>query len=437
MPMTDEQIIRDVLGRMADEAPAALDFEELGHPTVPSKKSPPSVFGRKWAAVAAGVAALVVVVGAVLVFRPSGDGATPVGAPAEATVYELRSALASGFDALEVADGIEGVQEAYIRGHLSTKVWFTTRPEGDTVVVQQADIDVRDTAWWNMSAAPPAVGERIVTTAWIVVDDVVYQAGTPGGGDRPWRIADDPPSGPLAFGLMYFDPEYGDQFREQLAPSDAEVTRRATANGGAIWMARYDGDGQSRFYIHPDGYLASWEWHELTPMGRDSGPVDSGSITYTPLSYPDPITAPESGAPLDLADFDLPDDSLLQAPDGPEAEGVIPISDDHAANQLFTGGADYQEIHDRSQELGLEFVCGRGAGAEWCAIWDDGVVVVLPFSVPEDATATISTPGYDGWIQSETQAGEPFAIWHGEGRFHLWYERDGESLGGSGTDFPS
>lgn len=309
MPMTDEQIVRDVLRRMADEAPPALDFEELGHPTVPSGKSGSRPrLDRRLAAVGAAIAALVVAMGAVLVLRPAGNGATPVGAPAEATVEELSSALASGFDALEAADGMEGVQEAYIQGHLSAKVWFSTRPGGDTAVVQQADIDVRDTAWWNMSTAPPAEGERIVTTVWVVVDDVAYQAGPPGGDDGSWRIADNPPSGPLAFGLMYFDPEYGDQLREQLAHPYAELTRQATTKGGAIWTTTYDGGGQSRFYIHPDGHLASWEWQDLTPMARDSGPVDSGSITYTPLNDPPPITVPEVGSTLALTDLNVPED---------------------------------------------------------------------------------------------------------------------------------
>jgi hypothetical protein len=309
--MTDREIIHDVLGRMANQAPPALGFEELTQPTVTSERSAPrSPFSRRWAIAASAVAASILVVVAILVVRPGGDGATPVGAPVDATVEELRAALASGFESLEAAKGIEGLHEAYIQGHLSAKVWFTARSDGDTAVVQQADIDVQDTAWWLTSATPPAEGERIATQAWVLVDGVAYEAGPLEGGDRSWRRSDPTPSGPLAFGLLFLDPIRGEQFREMLAPSDADakVTRQRTVNGGAIWVAIYEDRGQSRFYLHPDGHLASWSWLDQGVIEVDDSPVDSGSVSYTPLGDPPPIPVPAAGTPFDPAEFDTPED---------------------------------------------------------------------------------------------------------------------------------
>lgn len=311
MTMTDREIIHDVLGRMAGEAPPALDIEELAHPTVPSRRPAPRCpFSRRWAIAVSAVAASILVVVAILVVRPGGDGATPVGAPVDATVEELRAALASGFEALEAAEGIEGLHEAYIQGHLSAKVWFTARSDGDTAVVQQADIDVRDTAWWLTSATPPAEGEHIATHAWVLVDGVAYEAGPLEGGDRTWRRSDPTSSGPLAFGLSFLDPIRGEQFREMLAPSDANaaVTRQRTVDGGAIWVATYEGGGQSSFYLHPEGHLASWSWLDRGPVEIDGPPVDSGSVSYTPLGDPPPIPVPTAGTPFDLAEFNTPED---------------------------------------------------------------------------------------------------------------------------------
>lgn len=311
MTMTDREIIHDVLGRMAGEAPPALDIQELAQPTVPSTRSASrSPFRRRWAVAVSAVAASILVVVAILVARPGGDGATPVGAPVDATVEELRAALASGFEALEAAEGIEGIHEAYIQGHLSAKVWFTARSDGDTAVVQQADIDVRDSAWWLTSATPPAEGERIATDAWVVVDGVAYEASSSADGDGIWRRSDPTPSGPLAFGLLFLDPTRGEQFREVLAPpdADAEVTRQRTVNGGAIWVATYEDRGRSRFYIHPEGHLASWSWLNRGVIEVDDSPVDSGSVSYTPLGDAPPIPLPTAGSPFDLAEFNTPED---------------------------------------------------------------------------------------------------------------------------------
>jgi hypothetical protein len=312
MPTTTKQIIRDVLGRMAAEAPPALKFEELAQPVVTAGKSGRrSTAGPRLAWVGAAVVVVVLLVGAVLVVRPGPDGTTPVGAAAPASVEEFRAALVSGFEELEQAEGIEGLQEAAIQGHLSARVWFTTGPGGDTVVIQQADVDVRDSAWWLTSISPPAEGERIVTDAWVTVDGVTYEAGSDSGVPRSWQVVESGPARSFAFALMFLDPTYSEQFRAQLSPTDADVTRQATVNGGAIWLASYSGGGQSRVYIHPEGHVASWSWFDFGPVEIDGQPVDSGEVSYSPLAESPSITLPTVGSPFDLAELDAPENFPL------------------------------------------------------------------------------------------------------------------------------
>lgn len=313
MPTTTRQILRDVLGRMAAEAPPALEFEELVQPVVTAGESGrrPTV-GPRSAWVGAAVVVVVLLVGAVLVVRPGPDGVTPAGAVEPASVEELRAALVSGFEQLEQAQGIEGLQEASIHGHLSARVWFTTGPGGDTMVIQQADVDVRDSAWWLTSNSPPAEGERIVTDAWVTVDGVTYEAGSDSGVPRSWQVAESgPPARSFAFALMFLDPTYGEQFRAQLSPTDADVTRQATVNGGAIWLTSYSGGGQSRVYIHPEGHVASWSGFDPGPVEIDGQPVDSTEVSYSPLAESPSITLPTVGSPFDLADLDAPENFPL------------------------------------------------------------------------------------------------------------------------------
>lgn len=304
MTTKTDQIIRQVLGQMADEAPPAHKSDGLAQPTVrlgkPALK--PSLGGRL-AAFGAAAIVIVVLVGAVLTIRDQPDGTVPVAATAE----ELEAALAAGFETLESAEGVVGTQEAYIEGYLSAKVWFTARPNGDTFVIQQADIDVRDTAWWNVASTPPATGEQIATSAWLTSGSTVYTVGWPAHEELVWRVSEAGPSGPMAFGLLFLDPDYSSDFRAQLVPPDAEITRQATTNGGSIWTVTVDDGGHSRFHIHPDGHLSSWSGQGIAPPSLNSIPIDSIELTYSPLSDPEPIQRPTPGAPFDVTDFGFVD----------------------------------------------------------------------------------------------------------------------------------
>lgn len=314
MTMTSERIIRDVVGRMADEAPEPLEFDELGVPLVAGPDSQRSRLRTRRIAAFAGVlaAAVVFTVTALLVTGNAPNDATPVGTPTEATVGEFNEALTGALGVLEEAPGIQGVEESYIQTHLAGRVWFSTRQSGDAVVVEQTDVDVRESAWWLTSASPSAVGENIITTARTVINGDYYQSTTSNRDSEPWSQLETEPPGTLAFGLAFFDDQFGPRLREQLTPPDAHVTRQATANGGEIWtLSTVSGEtsGEQRFYIHPDGYLASWSWQalgiEADPTDQTI-PIDAGNVAYQPLDNPAQLTTPEIGTPLDLTAYDLP-----------------------------------------------------------------------------------------------------------------------------------
>lgn len=315
MTMRNEQIIREVVGRMADEAPAPLAFDQLGEPVVArADKRSSGLSTRRLVALAATLAVVAVfAVTAVFLTRPALEDATPVGAPADASVGEFKDALTDALAVLGEAPGIQGIQESYIQTHLAGRVWFSSRDNGDIIVVEQADIDVRDTAWWLTSAGPTAVGENLTTTARLVVEGDYYQATVSDRDSQPWSQPEIDPPGTLAFGLVFFDDQFGPQVRDQIAPPDANITRQDTANGGEIWTVKGPADetsGEQRFYVHPDGYLASWSWQALRVNGDpndQTAPIDAGNISYLPLDNPDELAKPEVGTPLDLTAYDLPE----------------------------------------------------------------------------------------------------------------------------------
>lgn len=308
MNTTDEQIINEVLGRMAADAPEPIRLDDLGTPTLEMAISP-TRYGRRLG-ILAGLVLIVASVGMLLRPQPPSDGVRPVGPVADATFNELERAIQSGLESLEHSVALEGVEESHIGPYLASRVWFSIRSNGDTIVIQQVDVDVRDTAWWLTAAEPPRVGERIATTARVLVDGVMYEAVEAPDGSEPWSPID-APRGPLALGLAFVAGD-GDLSDLWLAPA-GEVTRQATADRGTIWTltATTDvGRALQRFYIHADGYLASSSVQRLdggADPAREDIPFDSATLTYTPLRDPEPIAAPQIGTRLDLAVFDLPD----------------------------------------------------------------------------------------------------------------------------------
>lgn len=318
MTMTDDQIIKDVVGRMADEAPPPLDIDELGEPLVDPRRPDSACRGSRTRRIAAVGAAMAIIAFSlfltVFVSGSAPDDTTLVGSPEDATVEEFNAALTASLGVLGEAPGIEGLEESHIRTYLAGKVWFTIRQRGDAVVVQQTDVDVRDSAWWLTAASPPAVGDNVLTEARALVDGVYYEASMSDRESQPWRQIEREPPGALAFSLIFFDDEFGPELRKQITPPDADVIRQETANGGEIWTVNFSSNGantEHRFYVHPDGHLAAWSWQAFevdVDPADPTVPIDGGKVSYTPLAAPRPLRAPQVGSDLDLTSFNVPDD---------------------------------------------------------------------------------------------------------------------------------
>lgn len=119
------------------------------------------------------------------------------------------------------------------------------------------------------------------------------------------------------------------------------------------------------------------------------------------------------------------------------ASGIVPLPDGHIANEVIALEVGYDDIPQLADEMGFEFLCVGNGGVSSCAIWEDGVAVILPFSVPEGAFARLSSPSLDGQMEIPFEVGEPVGLRHEEGLFNLLlYRREGEQPVSSGSYFP-
>lgn len=261
------------------------------------------------------VGVIVIVAIGVLVMSMRPDPTIPAGGPAVATAEEFEAALASALDALGQQPGVTGVEESRIGDHLASKVWWSARPGGDSVVVQQRDIDVADTAWWPTSDAPLRVGERVAVTVWVTADGTMLEAIESPVESQVWTERGAPP-GPMALGLgLLYPADPG--MRDFMVP-DADLIRRwVEEDGTTTWELTGRAEGgrwMQRFHVDPRGLLAAWETQRLSPVEgptADAAPIDASRVTYLPLGDPEPIPVPKPGTALDLGIFDLPDGFML------------------------------------------------------------------------------------------------------------------------------
>lgn len=107
------------------------------------------------------------------------------------------------------------------------------------------------------------------------------------------------------------------------------------------------------------------------------------------------------------------------------ASGIVPVPEGHAANEILALDASPNEIPDLAVDLGFDFSCGEGQGVASCAIWEEGVAVVLPFRAPDGAVAEVSTPSHDGRLEIDFEVGEPVAVVHESGRFTVLHRVPG------------
>lgn len=316
MTTTNDRIIKEVLGRMAEDAPAALQFKELGFPVVRGA----GVRDRRpsWVFVASGVAAFVgvLVIGA-LVFStvsrsPTGPDELPsaVGSPSPATLDEFDAAVRPAVDALLEAPGFEAVQMSYLQEYLATSVRLESLRNGDFVAVQLTDINVTETAWWLLGEGPPAGGRQVSPFVTIRVGDTVYTA--PDAGNSGWRmdVRPDYPRGTTEFERALLS----DTFEALLLPESSDVTRQDLVGGGVVWTVTAPGDEATSilsWFIDADGKLAVYTGELVNLSGsmapENRVPIDSWNIRFTPVVDPTRITAPDLEAAFDLSQFELPE----------------------------------------------------------------------------------------------------------------------------------
>lgn len=310
MNTTHERVIREVVGRMADEAPPAPEPEQLGIPVVPSSTSRPGrVRGWLVAATLVGMLALV----GYLVWDDDGEAPVAAGEAVASTLVEFREALSTATDAFDAALHVQVVQHGYVEDHLAVSTWTSRRESGNVAVIQTVDVEVRDVPWWLMGDEPRNVGTRLTTTAQVNVDQVLYAASA-GVEREAWHIGDDLTGDLTAFPLGVANINLLGMMLDELESGDTEVTRRALPGGGEEWLMTYAdeaGTGWVEARIGPDGFLSSIRGEgargEREPTDTRS-PIDSWTSTYRVLDDPAPIPVPEVGAPFDPAPFDLPDD---------------------------------------------------------------------------------------------------------------------------------
>lgn len=318
MPSKPEQIIKEVVGRMAAEAPPAADLNELIRTDALVHPSTPRPFWQPVIAAAFGVA-VVVAVALAIYETPSQvpDVISLVGTPVDASIEEFEDALSDGVAGLRAAEGVSGTQQGFIQGFRSAWQWFMAWSDGDAVIFQQADIDVRDTAWWLSEPSPPATEERFESTIWAIIDEQLYVASgtsfdTPpipqdGGGIGPAMLVQS-----LALSLL--DDDFRFRFIDSLSSPQTEVSRQATSRRGVLWTvvgpATDSGQVRQQFHVAPEGHLASWSWEAFGGIYHPlslGAPVDSATITYAPQTAPPPPPS-IAGDPLEPERLGAPED---------------------------------------------------------------------------------------------------------------------------------
>jgi hypothetical protein len=322
MTMRDERIFKEVLGRMAEDAPAALRLEELELPVVQGV----ALRGRRptgqWVTVASGVAAFVgvLLIGALVLSTVDRSPARPdelpstVGAASPAMLDQFHAAVRPPVEALLDAPGFEAVQTSFIGDYLASSVWLESSREGDFVAVQSTDVNVTETAWWLLGDEPPSGNPRISTLVTVRIGDTVYVAPNPGTSGWDADLRPDYPRGTTAIEIALLS----DSYEALLLPDTSDVTRQDLVGGGKVWAVTVPGDEGTyilRWFIDAGGELTV-HTNELFD-GRGSlapetrGPIDRSVIRFTPVVAPAPIVAPDVDAPLDLSEFELPDDFPL------------------------------------------------------------------------------------------------------------------------------
>lgn len=342
--MSDERIIEYLRERGRADVPAGFVASVMAA----VDDAPPR---RSWFAAylpaMAGVAAVAVIAVLALVLGPGrsvGPGPTatptPTATSTAGTVEDLRTELAAAVQVLREAPGVEGLQTGSLRDVLGGATWFDWRSDGDHVVVMRSDVDVTQSGWWmDPTGSPPAIGQRVVTSIWVVVGDQFLFGDPEGWQSRP--RSDAPPVISYGTGVLdgAIDPT---AMLDGLVLGPPDVTtgtleRRLASDGTVTWTAETpwrNGTAVQRWIIAPEGALRSWTMDAvgvtLDPDGAFDGNLTSATLEFEVLADPARIPTPDLEQAPDPSVFGLPDDFPLAA------SALEPRPEPVAAVQLAT-----------------------------------------------------------------------------------------------------
>jgi hypothetical protein len=231
-----------------------------------------------------------------------------------ATLDRFYAAVRPPVETLLEAPGFKAVQTSFIGDYLARSVWLESLRNGDFVAVQKTDVNVTETAWWLLGDEPPADNPRISTTVTVRIGDTVYTAPDPRTSGWNADVRLDYPKGTLAIERALLSETY----EELLLPQSSNVTRQDLVGGGEVWEVSVPGNDGAyilRWFIDGGGKLEVHKGELIEARGSQAPenilPIDSSVIRFTSVEDPAPIIAPDVDAPLDLSEFELPDDFPL------------------------------------------------------------------------------------------------------------------------------
>jgi hypothetical protein len=118
--------------------------------------------------------------------------------------------------------------------------------------------------------------------------------------------------------------------------------------------------------------------------------------------------------------------------------GIVAIPDNHVANEILEREARFDEVPGLAAEMGFEVLCGRGGGGSVCTIWEDGIAVIIPYTIRDGTRVEVRTPSFDGLLEVPIETGEPVGVRHDGGRFTVLHFMPGvETPFSHSTNFPS